>query len=91
MLQTFGWVLFLLAENLLRIQRYINTSIITLFVFYVVFLSKDLISVFLFCVYLHWSTVTLWMAASNGKISVDFRYDILSHDAYCDPVKASIS
>jgi hypothetical protein len=31
------------------------------------------------------------MAARDGKIFVDFRYDILSRDAFCDPIKASMS
>ena len=55
------------------------------------FLSKDLISGLLFYVYLHRNTIILWMAARDGKIFVDFRYDILSRDAFCDPIKASMS
>lgn len=31
------------------------------------------------------------MPARDGKIFVDFRYDILSRDAFCDPIKASTS
>ena len=56
---------------------------------YIVLLSKDFISV-LFYVYLHWNTIILWMVARDGKIFVDFRYDILSPDAYWDSLKASI-
>lgn len=50
-------------------------------VYYIVFLSKDLISV-LFYVYLHWYTIILWMASRDGKIFVDFRYNILSRDVF---------
>jgi len=49
--------------------------------FCIVFLSKDLISV-LFYVYLHLHTIVLWMAARDGKIFVDLRYDILSRDVF---------
>jgi hypothetical protein len=56
-----------------------------------VFLSKDLISVLLIEVYLYWNTIVLWVAARHGKIFVDFRYDILSRDAFCDPITASMS
>jgi hypothetical protein len=53
-----------------------------------VFLSKDLISVLFYVhVYIHWNTIILWVAARDGKIFVDFRYDILSRDAFCDLIK----
>jgi hypothetical protein len=58
---------------------------------YIVCLSKDLISVFLIDVYLYWNTTILWMPARDGKIFVDFRYDILSRDALRDPIKTSMS
>lgn len=54
-------------------------------------LSKDLISVFLLNIYLHWNTIILWVAARDGSMFVGLRYDNLSHDAFCDPIKASTS
>jgi len=59
--------------------------------FCVVLLSKDSISVFLLNVYLHWNTIILWVAARVAKIFVGVRYDNLSRDVFCDPIKASTS